>query len=86
MYFDLLSDITQETFLIDGPGHSSEHFKVINDFGTRYAKGISFKNSRHEPNTKKRLINKKVNYMVQNEVDNIPQDDKVRKLRTRLYA
>ena len=33
-----LQDISKLTCLIHGPGHSSDEFKVLGDFGSKYSK------------------------------------------------
>ena len=40
--------------IIHGNGHSSENYKVLNDFGTRYATSRTYKELRHETSASKR--------------------------------
>ena len=73
-YVDRLSEGSELTCTIYGPGHYSEHCKVLNNFITRYDKISPSKESRHEPTfANKYQKNKEVNDMVQHEVDDILQ-------------
>ena len=42
---DQISYLLQLTCLIHGPGHSSDEYKVLNYFGTKYSKVSPFKES-----------------------------------------
>ena len=71
-YVDCPIEISQLTCLIHGPGHSSDECKVLDNFGTKYAKCRPFKESRVNPTTKKKYKKKQqVNSIVQQLVDYI---------------
>ena len=73
-YVDRLSEGSELTCTIYGPGHYSEHCKVLNNFITRYDTISPSKESRHEPTfDNKYQKNQEVNDMVQHEVDDILQ-------------
>ena len=58
-YVDLPRDRSKLTCLIHGKGiQQSDHCKVINNFGTSYAAGRTFKEIRHELNIRKTEKNK----------------------------
>ena len=38
MYVDHLMDVSKQTYLIHGPGHSSDECMVLGDFGSKYSK------------------------------------------------
>ena len=80
-YINCPRDISKLTFLIHGPGHFSEQWKLLDDFGIKYAVGRPFKDIRHEPTTTNICLGEKeVSDMVQHTVDEILQEDIGRKL------
>ena len=48
-----LNDRSKITCIIYGPGHSSDEYKVLGDFGSNYAKIRPNKDHRHDPATNK---------------------------------
>ena len=54
-YVYLLRDQLKLTCLIHGPGNSPDEYKVLNDFGTKYAKVRNFKERSQEPISNKSL-------------------------------
>ena len=67
-------DISQITCLIHGPSNSSDEFKVLNDVGTKYAKGRSFKDHRKEPTSNKLFGNNQdIDDIVQHAINEIIQ-------------
>ena len=71
-YVDHPRGWSQLTCLINGLGHSSDECRVLNGFGTKYAKYRPFKESSQDTNTNKKWGKKQeVNYFVQEAVDEI---------------
>ena len=65
------------TFLIHGPGNSSDKCKVLINFGSKYAKSRPNKELRQEPANKKKVgIQQENNYIVQHAVDEIILQEK----------
>ena len=76
-------DWLQLTYLIYGPGHSSDEWKGIYDFGTKYAKVRNFKKRSQEPTSNKDIgKNKDVNAIVQQEVDEIILQENKNKIKS----
>ena len=57
IYVDPLRDRLKPTFLIHGPVHSLEKFKIINEFGTKYSVVGPFKEHRQDITTAANLKN-----------------------------
>ena len=71
-YVDHPNDISKLTFIIHGPGHSSDGCKVLGGFGTKYYKVRTTKDRMQEPETKKRFGRQQENkYVVQHADDDI---------------
>ena len=67
-----MRDRSKITHLIHFPGNISDELKVLNDFGTKYAKGGPFKECRHQPTTKNNFgEQQEVNDTAQKAVDYI---------------
>ena len=54
-YVDNLQDRSKLTCIIHGPGNSQDEYKLLGDFGTKYAKVRPTKDLRQEHETKKSL-------------------------------
>ena len=52
IYVDHSKGKSKTTCLIHVPGHSSDKYKVLGDFGSEYAKIRHYNNSRHNPENK----------------------------------
>ena len=76
-YVDHPRDSSKPTFLIHGYViHSPEKCRVLNDLGTRYAAGRTFKQSRNEPTIKKNVRQQEVNDVLQHGLEIILQGNK----------
>ena len=72
IYVDRSGKISQTTCIINGPGHSSDEYKMLNDFDNIYTKVRPFKERRKEPATKKEYGKKQYVYDIfQHTVDDI---------------
>ena len=70
-YVDCLSS-ESKTCLIHGPGHSHDKWKVLGDFGAKYAKGKPTKDHRNYPVPRKKFNRQQGNNaIVNNAVDEI---------------
>ena len=71
-YVDHPKDISKQTFLIHGPGNSSDEFKVLGDFGSKYYKTRTTKERGNDPaNRNKCNRHQENNDIGNNEVDDI---------------
>ena len=71
-YVNHLGSRSKLTCLIHGnASQPSKHCKLLNYFGTRYAEGIPFKDSRNNPNINMFFRKQEVNAMVQHAVCDI---------------
>ena len=75
-YVDHPRDRLKLTYLIHGPGHSSDKCKVLNYCGSKYTECRPSKECRKEPNSGKIGKQQEKNYMVQHEVYEIILQEK----------
>ena len=65
-YVDNQKGKYKTTCLIQGPGHSSDKYKVLGDFGYKYAKISHYKNRGHKPANKNKYTRQQYNNAIVN--------------------
>ena len=65
-YLDYPKDKSKPTCLIKNPGHSQYEYKVLGDFGSKYAKSRPTKDPRNDPANGNEFNNKQENNAIVN--------------------
>ena len=72
-----MRDRSKQTFLIHGPGNSSDEYEILGGFSFKYSKIWSTKEQRQEPETRNRFVRQQDNNsLVQHAVNDIILQEK----------